>query len=54
MSAFLAERSGMNAKRKRERREHELDRMISAATYRAQRAREGRGYSFEIPARARR
>jgi hypothetical protein len=30
-------------------REHELDRIISAATYRAQRAREGRGFKFELP-----
>ena len=43
--------------RKREtakQREHRYDREIAAATYRRERAREGRGYRFEIPARARR
>jgi hypothetical protein len=39
-----------STRRKRQRdREHELDRMISAATYRAQRAREGKGYRFVAP-----
>ena len=37
-----------------EQREHELDRMAAAATYRAQRAREGTGYRFELPPSLRR
>lgn len=36
-------------KREQRDREHELDRMISAATYRARRAREGRGFKFQMP-----
>jgi len=35
-------------------REHELDRMIGAATFRRERARRGSGYRFEIPASAQR
>jgi hypothetical protein len=39
-------------KRKRERRkerEHRWDREVASATYRAERAREGRGYRFQLP-----
>jgi hypothetical protein len=37
---------------KRER-DHRHDRAVASATYKAQRAREGRGYRFEIPEKAR-
>jgi hypothetical protein len=37
----------------REEREHRHDREVASATYKAQRAREGRGYRFEIPEKAR-
>jgi hypothetical protein len=30
-------------------REHELDRMIAAATWRRERAKAGRGFRFELP-----
>jgi len=30
-------------------REHELDRMVIAAVWRSKRAREGRGYRFQLP-----
>lgn len=30
-------------------REHELDRMIAAATWRRERAKAGHGYRFELP-----
>jgi hypothetical protein len=33
-------------------REHELDRMVAAATWRAERAKRGAGYVFKIPSRA--
>jgi hypothetical protein len=33
----------------RRNREHELDRMVSTATYRRERARIGRGFHFELP-----
>lgn len=35
-------------KRQRDR-EHRHDREVASATYRAKRAREGRGYRFELP-----
>jgi len=36
--------------RKRQRdREHAIDRMVSAATWRRRRAREGHGFKFELP-----
>jgi hypothetical protein len=35
-------------------REHELDRMVAAATWRAERAKSGQGYVFKIPAKSRR
>jgi hypothetical protein len=44
----LAEHRGMSEKRKRER-EHELDRMVVAAVYRRERAREGKGFRFQLP-----
>jgi hypothetical protein len=47
MSAVPARRESMRD------RDHRHDREVSAATYRAQRAREGRGYCFEIPEKAR-
>jgi hypothetical protein len=47
MTAVLARRES-----KRDR-DHRYDREVAAATYRAQRAREGRGYRFEIPEEAR-
>jgi Tfp pilus assembly protein PilO len=50
----IAELQGMERKRETRGREHELDRMVAAATYRAQRAREGKGYRFTITAAARR
>jgi hypothetical protein len=34
-------------------REHQLDRMVAAATWRAERAKRGDGYRFEIPEKAR-
>jgi hypothetical protein len=37
----------------REERSHRLDRAIANATYKARRAREGNGYRFEIPEKAR-
>jgi hypothetical protein len=40
----------VNRKRETAReREHRHDREVGAATYRAQRAREGRGYRFQLP-----
>lgn len=39
---------------KKRDREHALDRMISAATYRRERAKAGKGYEFCIPESARR
>jgi len=33
-------------------REHELDRLVSAATWRRERARKGLGYEFQIPKKA--
>ena len=35
-------------------REHELDRMVSAAVWRRERAKAGQGFTFEIPESARR
>jgi hypothetical protein len=32
-----------------ERREHELDRMVAAATWRRERAKAGKGYTFRAP-----
>jgi hypothetical protein len=34
-------------------REHQLDRMVAAATWRVERAKTGKGYRFEIPEKAR-
>ena len=43
------------AERKHRRyREHQLDRMVSAAVWRREQAAAGRGFSFEIPQAARR
>lgn len=40
----------MNRKRETaSEREHRHDREVSAATYRVQTAREGRGFKFELP-----
>jgi hypothetical protein len=41
--------SGHNETTVEEAREHRLDRMVSAATYRRERARVGRGFRFELP-----
>jgi hypothetical protein len=35
-------------------REHELDRMVAAATWRCERAKAGRGYRFQLPPSLRR
>jgi hypothetical protein len=40
--------------RERKQREHKLDRMIAAATYRAEQARRGNGHRFELPPSLRR
>jgi hypothetical protein len=42
----VAEKRTVSRKRDRE---HELDRMVAAATYRRERARVGRGFRFELP-----
>ena len=34
-------------------RDHELDRMVAAATWRAEQAKCGRGYVFKMPSKAR-
>ena len=39
--------------RARREREHQLDRMVSAACWRREQARKGLGCRFEIPRRAR-
>jgi hypothetical protein len=45
----------VNRKRETAReREHRYDREIASATYKAERAREGKGYRFCIPESARR
>jgi hypothetical protein len=39
----------MERRRLSRERQHAIDRMVSGATYRAQRAREGKGYVFKAP-----